>query len=454
MQSAMSGAKRPMSSRNCRPMASRCSSQVVAGELVGRVLPEHAHEVPALGRGGGVVPGLEVHLAVADVGDAGPAVLEGPLRALEALRHRDHRAERPRLAGRRRERGQPGERGVELHDRAADLPGLQPLLVRRRHGTRALEHAERALRVGVAHHRAGPEQLATGETHAFTGKDLGHLDPAGECRAGLGRGFGEGEADHAHAAPHVAPHRALPLEVALVVHQLHGRRAPVTGAGVGADHALTEERVLDALVADVVVEHVRDRRLEEDVDHPLVVAEHGLELVAGGRVPDPAVPAPGAQQLAHVVEDLLVRPVAVDVGGGEAERLQPRLRAGVVVPLGQRRAVLEGCPQVGIGHEHLEPAAAQVELVDDHGIEQADDVRAGAHDVAVVREGAFEGACAPQPLAALQHQDRPAGAGQIGRAGQSVVSASDHHRVPLAGGQLRHRGREADFAEGVCDRSP
>ena len=33
---------------------------------------------------------------------------------------------------------------------------------------------------------------------------------------------------------------------------------------------------------DVVVEHIGDRRLEEDVDHPLVVPEHVLELVAGG----------------------------------------------------------------------------------------------------------------------------------------------------------------------------
>ena len=152
MQSAMSGAKRPMRSRNCLPMASRCSSHVVPAQLVRRVLPEHAHEVAALGRGGGVVAGLEVDLAVADVGDAGLAVLEGPLGGVEALRHRDHRAERPRLARGRRERGQAGERGVELHDRAADLPGLEPLPVRRR----ARRPSPRACRAHASGRRCRP----------------------------------------------------------------------------------------------------------------------------------------------------------------------------------------------------------------------------------------------------------------------------------------------------------
>ena len=60
-------------------------------------------------------------------------------------------------------------------------------------------------------------------------------DAAGELRAGLLRGVGDREADHPHAALDVAPHRALALEVALVVHELDRGGARVLRAAVGGD---------------------------------------------------------------------------------------------------------------------------------------------------------------------------------------------------------------------------
>ena len=52
------------------------------------------------------------------------------------------------------------------------------------------------------------------------------------------------------------------------------------GAGPGADDALAEEGVLEALVLEVIVEHLGDRGVEDDVDHRLLAVEELLELGA------------------------------------------------------------------------------------------------------------------------------------------------------------------------------
>ena len=58
------------------------------------------------------------------------------------------------------------------------------------------------------------------------------------------------------------------------------RGALVVGAGPGADDALAEEGVLEALVLEVIVEHLGDRGVEDDVDHRLLAVEELLELGA------------------------------------------------------------------------------------------------------------------------------------------------------------------------------
>ena len=93
----------------------------------------------------------------------------------------------------------------------------------------------------------------------------------------------------------------------------------------------------------------------------------------------------------------------------------------------------------------------EVEVVDHLLIEQAEDVGARADHEALVRERPLEGAGAAEPLAALEHEDGPAGPGQVGRRGQAVVAAADDDRVPVPGGELRDRRRQADLAELGCD---
>ena len=172
---------------------------------------------------------------------------------------------------------------------------------------------------------------------------------------------------------------------------------PQSRAGVRADDALTEERVLHALVVDVVVEHIGDRRVEEDVDHPLVVTEQRLELVARRGVADPGVAAPGAQPLPHLVEDVLVRPVAVDVVARQPHRVEARLRLRVVEPLPRTSRRRETAP-TGSGRRRTprvrvwRRSSSSITTL----IEQPDDVRARAHDVALVGERPLERARAPR----------------------------------------------------------
>ena len=110
-----------------------------------------------------------------------------------------------------------------------------------------------------------------------------------------------------------------------------------------------------------------------------------------------------------------------------------------------------GTHRLGSATKHSKAAPAQVELGDHELVEQADDVRARAHDEALVGERALERAGAAQALAALEHEHRAAGAREVGRRGQAVVAAADDDRVPVARGELGQRRGEADLAELGCD---
>ena len=271
--------------------------------------------------------------------------------------------------------------------------------------------------------------------------------PVASWRAGLAGGVGDREADHPHAALDVAPDRALALEVALVVHELDRRGAGVLRAAVGGDHALAEQRVLEALVLHVVVEDVGDRRVEDDVEHRLLAVQEVLDLLARRALADPGVAAAGAQPAADLVEEVLVGPVAVDVLLGDLELLEVALGLGVVEPLAERRAVLERDPQVRVGDVALEAALSEAELLDHELVEQADDVRAGADAVALVVERALERAGAAEPLPPFQHEHRLPGSGQVRRGGEPVVAAADDDRVPALGRQLLDRGGKPDLPQ-------
>ena len=95
-------------------------------------------------------------------------------------------------------------------------------------------------------------------------------------------------------------------------------RAAVAGPGVGADDALAVQGGPQPFVADVVLDHLGDGRLEDDVDGLAVAGEELLELAPVGGVADPGV-APAAARSARRIRSnsVVVGLVALDVAGGE-----------------------------------------------------------------------------------------------------------------------------------------
>jgi hypothetical protein len=192
------------------------------------------------------------------------------------------------------------------------------------------------------------------------------------------------------------------------------------------DHALAVERVLQALVVDVLVEHIGDRRVEEDVDHPLVVTEQRLDLFPHGGFADPGVATSSAQSLPHLVEDVLVGPVAVDVVSGKPHRVEARLRLRVIEPC-PNDPPSETAPR--LGRRCTPRPAPRTELVDHQLIEQPDDVRAR---LTTYWSSSAARACTPRAAPA----DTSTAASLERIAGrEAVVPAADDHGVPMAGRQ-------------------
>ena len=349
------------------------------------------------------------------------------------------------LASRRGERRQRVEPGVQLHHRRLRPPALDSLPIGGRRGVVA-QHREGSLRVGVGDHDRGADQLTALDLDPLAREDPRHRDAGGNRGAALLRRLGDRERDPPHAALDIAPHRPPPQQVALVVHQPHRGRAGVAGPGEGADHALAEERVLDALVVDVAVEGLGDRLLEHDRDRLVVVAQELLQLRAGRGGAHPGIARPGAKHPAQPLEQLFVGVKAPDVPLREAVLTEV---GGGALPIDEqphRAAIGQRAPQVGVGHQDPVAVALELELADHQAVEQADDVGAGADQVARVRKRLLQRARSADPLPSLEHQHRAAGSRQIGGSREPVVPPADHDRVPVPGGQLAERGRQPDLA--------
>ena len=110
-----------------------------------------------------------------------------------------------------------------------------------------------------------------------------------------------------------------------------------------------------------------------------------------------------------------------------------------------------GTHRLGSATSKCRPRSREPQLADDQLVEQADDVGARADDVARVAERPLERAGAAEPLAALEHEDRLAGAGEVRGAREAVVAAADDHGVPVAGGELGDGRGQADLAQLLRD---
>ena len=215
--------------------------------------------------------------------------------------------------------------------------------------------------------------------------------------------------------------------------------ARVARAGTGADDALAVQGGAQPFVADVVLDDVGDRGVEQRVDRLSVVAEPRLDLVARRSVAEPCVAfgLPIAQRPTDAREQIGIGEVAVHVGG--RQRRHRRSRALAVVPQRDRRAVFERAPEVRVGALHAVAVAGEIELVDDERMEQADEVGARADQPVGVGERLLEGARPPDLLTSLEHEDAMARTRQVGGGGEAVVPAADHDRVPGGPGRPPRR---------------
>ena len=164
--------------------------------------------------------------------------------------------------------------------------------------------------------------------------------------------------------------------------------------------------VRSRLVGDVALDEVGDRQLEEHLDRLGVAGEQGLEPLAVGRVADPGVGrrVEGPQPVPDPVVGVLVGEEAVHVG--RRQRPAPTRPCGA----GSSQSANDvpsrkGRPLAGIGRVDTVAPAGQAELVDHQRVQQADQVGAGADQVAGVGERAARGC-----------RHRPAGRGPRGPA--------------------------------------
>ena len=195
--------------------------------------------------------------------------------------------------------------------------------------------------------------------------------------------------------------------------------------------------------------HVGDRVLEDEVDHLLVAAEQLLDL--GARV------GVSPCQVSRSPLRSSLRTSSKSSSWPSSRRCRPSRRPA---PRGsrcvlassrnwpKRGAVLERDPEVRVGDPEAQAALAQLELVDDALVEQAEHVGAGADDEALVGEGALQRAGAAEPLAALEDEHDCARRGRgrrprSGRCGRRRRSTASQSRD----GHLGDRHRQPDLAE-------
>ena len=226
--------------------------------------------------------------------------------------------------------------------------------------------------------------------------------------------------------------------------EANGGSAGVEGAGIGSYDALTKQGRLQALVAEVVLDHFGHGPVEEDGAGFGVASESLFDIRPGGSVADPDVAVScGAKRITEAADDVAHGVPAIDVVGGELEH---SLGATfVVIPELNRRAIEERDEQPVDGRSPLETTAGQLKLFDDERMQQAGEVGTRGH--ANARKGLLDGARATDAGPALNDEDALAGASEISSAGESVVPGADDDGVPCFGREFANRDRQADFAE-------
>src|SRR5262249_49596898 len=170
------------------------------------------------------------------------------------------------------------------------------------------------------------------------------------------------------------------------------------------------------------------RPFEEQFDRFLVAAEPALDLrpARGTTNPDVAVTF-GPKRIAEPALDRAKGSPSFQVVWCEPADFGFAWR--VIVPELDARSVVEGDEHPRRGRRPAKTVVGHLELVDDQGMEQPDQVCAGRN----THSGPdfIDRASAPHAVASLDHQDTFARPSKISCAGEAVMTGSDDNRVPL-----------------------
>ncbi len=287
------------------------------------------------------------------------------------------------------------------------------------------------------------------EHHAFAGNDSRHRHARGDHRSRLARGIAKIKRHHAHAALHVAPHAGHSAEASRRVMKADAGGSRIERARVGPDHALAEVRGLQALVAQVALDELGHRPVEEHVLRFVVVAEARLDLLARGRLADPQIAvARWTQRVAQSAKHVAHRAPAFHVARREPANFRLALR--VIVPKLHARAVEEGNEEPVDRGRPRKAALGQIQLGDNERMQKPREIRARRH--AHAGEGLLDRAGAAHAAAALEHQHALARARQIRRARQAVVPRAHNHHIPAPRGQFVDGSRQTNLAKDSSGR--
>ncbi len=339
--------------------------------------------------------------------------------------------------------GQRVEREVHFAGRAAEFVALHFLaeIVGQMLGVDHLQERE----VGIdARRDDGRVVLVAGgggdaDRLAVFNQDLRDRNLRLDFHTGFASGVGNGVGDGAGSSAGETPGAKCAVDLAHVVVQ-----QDVGGAG----RAHAEKRADDSRRRHGGLEHVGLEPLVEEIDRAHGHELHLVVLVFAVEVFEAAA----QEQQLHQVFGIERRGVGRHHGEDglhEAAHLQhglAELLVGFGVELGVARdfaarlAVIVDAPEiVAVGHgsertverQNFEPVARQIEFANDLGPQQRNYV--GADGKLEAGENFFGAGGTAENVAALEHQDFLAGAGQISGVDQAVVSAADYDGVIFSG---------------------
>ena len=362
-----------------------------------------------------------------------------------------------RVAGRRRELGQPVEHEVDLRHRARrpDVAGAPAH--RRPDGHRVHELREELLGVEAGDDARGRDLLAVLEHDArhgaVGGGDLDHAGAGADLGPGLERGGGERVGERGRAALREHGLARGPAVVAGGIGEEHLGRARGPRAHRGVADAAPREGAADRLVLEGLRDEVGGRHREHAEDRPPVglaeTAERATQAQAEERVAEARGLDLGRGLVAEVREEPRQDPdaaIELDERGGVvlgpgAERVDG-LRE--VAPQGHGPTVRLRGEHPHLGGDEREPVAAELQLAGDGRPQPPDGVGEG-RDADAGRQLLGDRGAA-DAVARLEHEDAEARPGQVRGGDEAVVARTDDDGVPGGAG--------VEWSKGVIVRPP